>query len=180
MTRAHFSGDSPGLAVWHACHPLESHGLLSRRSTLQIIKSRDVMQLVAKSMHRKLRTRVPLPVSSITSTPKTPLLSSSQSTTYRQAIPIGCNPHWLQPQLHSPSSFTRLLVLLHITLKWGYHPCLISALRILTTTLPTTTTGLLNPSCSPYAKLLSVCWLQESTGAGYVDATGVELMAIEP
>lgn len=163
------------LAVWHACHPLEFHGLLGRRSTLQIIKSRDIMQLVAKSMHGKLRTRVLLPASSITSTPKTPLLSSSQSTTYRQAIPIGCDPS--STLLHP---LPDLLVLLHITLKWGYHPCLTSALRILTTSPPPPTTVLLNPSCSPYAKLLSVCWLQGSTGTGYVDATGVELMTIEP
>lgn len=42
-----FSGDSPGLAVWHASHPLEFHSLLSGRRNLQITKSRDVMQLVA-------------------------------------------------------------------------------------------------------------------------------------
>lgn len=166
---SHFSGDSPGLAVWHTYHPLEFHGLLSGRKNLQIIKSRDEMQLVAKSVHGKLRTRVPLPASSITSTPKTPLLSSSQST------PLAATP--------APRSFIlyqTFLVILHIKLKWGHHPCLISALRILTTTPPPPTTVLLNPSCSPYARLLSTCWLQGSIGSGYKDTTGVELMAIKP
>ncbi|CAO2586993.1 hypothetical protein LEMLEM_LOCUS4272, partial [Lemmus lemmus] len=70
------------------CHPLEFHGLLSRRRKLQIIKSRSWQNQCMASFGLEW----PLPASSITSTPKTPLLSSSQSTPTGKLSPLAATP----------------------------------------------------------------------------------------